>query len=84
MIDWLIDRFIDWLIGPQVIEYDEFGFKIEVEDYWLIDSFIDSLIGPQVIEYDEFGFKIEVEDGPEQCSSKLLSTPFSDNQGPML
>ena len=31
------------------------------------------------MEYDEFGFKIEVEDGPEQCSSKLLSTPFSDN-----
>ena len=32
------------------------------------------------IEYDEFGFKIEVEDGPEHCSSKLLSTPFADNQ----
>ena len=32
-----------------------------------------------LMEYDEFGFKIEVEDGPEQCSSKLLSTPFSDN-----
>ena len=32
------------------------------------------------IEYDEFGFKIEVEDGPEHCSSKLLSTPFVDNQ----
>lgn len=32
------------------------------------------------VEYDEFGFKIEVEDGPEQCSSKLLSTPFVDNQ----
>ena len=32
------------------------------------------------IEYDEFGFKIEVEDGPEHCSSKLLSIPFVDNQ----
>ena len=30
-------------------------------------------------EFDEFGFKIDVEDGPEQSSSKLLSTPFQDN-----
>ena len=30
-------------------------------------------------EYDEFGFKVDVEDGPEQSSSKLLSTPFKDN-----
>ena len=30
-------------------------------------------------EFDEFGFKLDVEDGPEQCSSKLLSTPFKDN-----
>ncbi|KAK2160806.1 hypothetical protein LSH36_127g18070 [Paralvinella palmiformis] len=26
--------------------------------------------------YDEFGFKVEEEDGPEENSSKLLSTPF--------
>ena len=30
-------------------------------------------------EFDEFGFKVDVEDGPEQSSSKLLSTPFQDN-----
>ena len=30
-------------------------------------------------EFDEFGFKVDVEDGPEQSSSKLLSTPFKDN-----
>ena len=30
-------------------------------------------------EFDEFGFKVEIEDGPEQSSSKLLSTPFKDN-----
>ncbi|KAF6032031.1 SGSM3 [Bugula neritina] len=29
--------------------------------------------------YDEFGFKVEVEDGPEENSSKLLSTPFMEN-----
>ena len=29
--------------------------------------------------FDEFGFRIDVEDGPEQNSSKLLSTPFEDN-----
>ena len=30
-------------------------------------------------EFDEFGFKVDIEDGPEQSSSKLLSTPFQDN-----
>ncbi|KAK2178734.1 hypothetical protein NP493_529g00005 [Ridgeia piscesae] len=29
--------------------------------------------------YDEFGFKVEEEDGPEENSSKLLSTPFIEN-----
>ncbi|XP_052267052.1 small G protein signaling modulator 3 homolog isoform X3 [Dreissena polymorpha] len=28
--------------------------------------------------YDEFGFKVEEEDGPEENSSKLLSTPFME------
>ena len=31
------------------------------------------------LEFDEFGFKLDVEDGPEESSSKLLSTPFQDN-----
>ena len=26
--------------------------------------------------WDEFGFRVEEEDGPEDCSSKLLSIPF--------
>jgi hypothetical protein len=29
--------------------------------------------------YDEFGFKVEEEDGPEENSSKLLSTPFVED-----
>uniref|UniRef100_A0A0B7AAI0 Small G protein signaling modulator 3 n=1 Tax=Arion vulgaris TaxID=1028688 RepID=A0A0B7AAI0_9EUPU len=29
--------------------------------------------------YDEFGFKVEEEDGPEENSSKLLSTPFIED-----
>ncbi|XP_067118564.1 small G protein signaling modulator 3 homolog [Centruroides vittatus] len=29
--------------------------------------------------FDEFGFRIEEEDGPEQSSSKLLSTPFTED-----
>ncbi|CAD5123331.1 DgyrCDS11688 [Dimorphilus gyrociliatus] len=29
--------------------------------------------------YDEFGIKVEEEDGPEQSSSKLLSTPFLED-----
>ncbi|XP_064629601.1 small G protein signaling modulator 3-like isoform X2 [Lineus longissimus] len=29
--------------------------------------------------YDEFGYKVEEEDGPEQNSSKLLSTPFVED-----
>ena len=45
------------------------GIRSEAED----DADEDSL------EFDEFGFKLEFEDGPEQSSSKLLSTPFKDN-----
>lgn len=30
--------------------------------------------------FDEFGFRIEEEDGPEQSSSKLLSTPFVEDE----
>ncbi|KAL4239332.1 Small G protein signaling modulator 3 [Mactra antiquata] len=29
--------------------------------------------------YDEFGFRVEEEDGPEENSSKLLSTPFVED-----
>ena len=29
--------------------------------------------------YDEFGFRVEEEDGPEHCSSKLLSIPFIES-----
>lgn len=29
--------------------------------------------------FDEFGFRVEEEDGPEQCSNKLLSIPFSED-----
>lgn len=34
---------------------------------------------PADYRIDEFGFRVEEEDGPEQSSSKLLSTPFVEN-----
>ncbi|ELU16805.1 hypothetical protein CAPTEDRAFT_177453 [Capitella teleta] len=35
--------------------------------------------GQPDFHYDEFGFKVEEEDGPEENSSKLLSTPFVED-----
>ena len=34
---------------------------------------------PPDYRIDEFGFRVEEEDGPEQSSSKLLSTPFAES-----
>jgi len=32
-----------------------------------------------LFRWDEFGFKVDEEDGPEDCSSKLLSIPFMES-----
>ena len=39
-----------------------------------LDQFL--LESGRFFRWDEFGFRVEVEDGPEQCSSKILSVPF--------
>ncbi|XP_037091699.1 small G protein signaling modulator 3 homolog [Pollicipes pollicipes] len=44
-------------------------------------SLLERLRGAEPPDYriDEFGFRVEEEDGPEQSSSKLLSTPFAES-----
>ncbi|XP_067928189.1 small G protein signaling modulator 3 homolog isoform X1 [Watersipora subatra] len=59
-------------------------FSALITSMWPHDSAIDlsppeDESGQVDYRYDEFGFKVEVEDGPEENSSKLLSTPFSED-----